>query len=170
MNKNTEYFRINEQIRSNVVRIVGEDITPGVYDIGKALQMANDLNKDLVEISRNSDIPICKIIDFQKFLYERKRKQKENEKNQFQQKIKEIRFTPNIGEHDYQFKLRQSIDFLNAKHKLKINIFFQGRMITHLNLGYELILRLTNDLSPYGRLENQPKMEGKRMLAIFQPK
>ena len=170
MNKNTEYFRTNEQIRSDNVRIVGENVTPGVYPLYKAIKMATDLGTDLVEINRNANPPVCKIIDLQKFLYERKKKQKDNEKNQFQQKVKELRFSPVIGDHDYNFKVKQGIDFLKEKHKLQISIFFQGRMITHLNLGYELIKRLTFDLESYGKLENKPKMEGKRMVAIFQPK
>jgi len=170
MNKNTEYFRINDQIRSFNVRIVGENITPGVYDIKTAIQMADDLNEDLVEINRTGDVPVCKIADFQKFLYERKKKQKEGEKKQFQQKVKELRFTPVIGDHDYNFKVKQGIDFLKEKHKLQVSVIFQGRMITHLNLGQEIINRLVTDLEFHGRLENTPKLEGKRIIAIFQPK
>lgn len=170
MNKEKEYYRINDQIRVNAVRLVGDNVLPGIYEIRKAIQMAKDLNVDLVEINKKSDIPICKLMDFQKFLYEKKRKQKENEKNQFKQKIKEVRFTPNIGDHDYNFKLKQCIEFLKEKHKLQVGVFFQGRMIKHVNFGYDLILRLTEDLETYGRLENQPKIDGKKLLAIYQPK
>ena len=170
MNKNTEYFRINEEIRTTDVRLVGDNVTPGIYNLTKALQQANELNLDLVEINRNSEPPICRIVEYQKFLYERKMKKKEQEKNQFQQKIKELRFTPVIGDHDYNFKVKQGIDFLKNRNKLQVSIFFQGRMITHMNLGLELILKLSEDLQDYARLENKPKMEGKRMIAIFQPK
>ena len=170
MNKNTEYFRINEEIRTTDVRLVGDNVTPGIYNLTKALQQANELNLDLVEINRNSEPPICRIVEYQKFLYEHKMKKKEQEKNQFQQKIKELRFTPVIGDHDYNFKVKQGIDFLKNRNKLQVSIFFQGRMITHMNLGLELILKLSEDLQDYARLENKPKMEGKRMIAIFQPK
>ncbi len=167
--KNTERFRINEQIQSANVRIVGDNVTQDVYDIKKALQMANDMGLDLVEIGKNN-IPICKLVDYQKFLYDRKKRKSENDKKNFQPKIKELRFSPVIGDHDYDFKMKQGVDFLKEKHRVQITITFHGRMITHIDKGYELVQRLATDLQEYGRLENKPKLEGKRMLIIFNPK
>jgi translation initiation factor IF-3 len=168
--QNKEFFRVNNQIRSKTVRLVGENIVPGLYDIEIALKLADSLDEDLVEVSPNINPPICKVIDYQKFLYERKKKQKDNEKNQVQQKLKEVRLTPVIGEHDYKFKLKQIIEFLEDKNKVKIGVFFQGRMITHVDIGKILIERIINDVSHIGKPEAQPRLEGKRMLLTLQPK
>jgi translation initiation factor IF-3 len=172
MNKNTkkEYFRINTQIRSPQVRLVGENITPGVYDIQTALKFADDLNTDLVEISPTAVPPVCKIVDYNKFLYDRKKKQKEVAQSQSKTKLKEIRFTPTTGEHDYQFKMKQALEFLTEKNKVKIGIFFSGRMINNMELGKDIIERLLVDLNSIGKPESDVKMEGKRLTIIFTPK
>ena len=171
MNNNKEFFRINEQIRSLTVRLIGGDnVTPGVYSLKDALKISDDLGEDLIEINPTSNPPICRIMELQKFLYERRKKQKENSKNQVQQKTKEVRLTPVIGDHDYNFKVKQIIEFLTEKNKVKIGVFFQGRMIQHIDLGKILIERIIKDVSEAGKPESSPKMEGKRMMLMLQPK
>lgn len=172
MNKNEkkEFFRINYQIKSPQIRLIGDNITPGVYDIQTAIKIADDLNTDLVEISPTANPPVCKVIDYNKFLYDRKKKQKEVAQAQSKTKLKEIRFTPTTGEHDYHFKMKQAVEFLTDKNKVKIGIFFQGRMINNMDLGKNIIERLLSDLSSVGKPEGDVKMEGKRLTLIFNPK
>ncbi len=161
-------FVINTGIPNHRIRIVDENI---VLNRDEAIQLSIDRDLDLILLNTAPDgTGLCKMIDYQKFLYERKKKQKENEKNQVQQKLKEVRFTPVIGDHDYNFKVKQIIEFLKAKNKVKVGVFFQGRMITHLDAGKILIEQIINDISDVGKPENEPKMEGKRMLLMLQPR
>ena len=164
-------FRINEQIRVPKVRVVGENIdNPGVYSVAEALKMADELELDLVEISPNADPPVCRIIDLQKFLYQQKRKQKEMKANSVKVVVKEIRFGPQTDDHDYQFKLKHAEKFLKEGAKVKAFVFFKGRSILFKEQGEILLLRLASDLEELGKVEQLPKLEGKRMILTITPK
>ena len=162
---------INEGIRAKQVRLVGENIeTPGVYPTSEALKMATDQELDLVEISPMADPPVCKIIDYQKFLYQQKKKQKEMKAKTVKMIIKEIRFGPNTDEHDYNFKLKHAINFLEDGSKVKAFVFFKGRSILYKEQGEIILERFISDLEEYGKLEMTPKLEGKRMIIVLTPK
>jgi translation initiation factor IF-3 len=162
---------VNDKIRVPKVRIVGENIeTPGVYSITEALKMADELELDLVEISPNADPPVCRIIDLQKFLYQQKRKQKEMKSNSVKVIVKEIRFGPQTDDHDYQFKLKHAEKFLQEGSKVKAFVFFKGRSILFKEQGEILLLRLANDLEEIGKVEQLPKLEGKRMTITLTPR
>lgn len=164
-------FRINQQIRVREVRLVGDNIeNPGVFPILTALKMADELELDLVEISPKADPPVCKIIDYQKFLYQQKRKQKEIKANSVKVIVKEIRFGPQTDDHDFQFKLRHAIEFLKDGAKVKAFVFFKGRSILFKEQGEILLLKLAQSLEDYGVLEQMPKLEGKRMTIFISPK
>jgi translation initiation factor IF-3 len=154
-----------------MVRVVGDNIdNPGVVPIKKALEMADMLELDLVEISPNADPPVCKIIDYQKFLYQQKKKQKEIKAKTAKVVVKEIRFGPNTDEHDYNFKLKHAIKFLEEGAKVKPYVFFKGRSIVYSEKGEILLLRLAQDLEEVGKVEQLPKLEGKRMTMLLSPK
>jgi translation initiation factor IF-3 len=154
-----------------MVRLVGDNIdSPGVIPIKRALEMADNLELDLVEISPNADPPVCKIIDFQKFLYQQKKKQKEIKAKTAKVVVKEIRFGPNTDEHDYNFKLKHAIRFLEEGAKVKPYVFFKGRSIVYSEQGEILLLKLAQDLEEYGKVEQLPKLEGKRMAMLITPK
>jgi translation initiation factor IF-3 len=154
-----------------MVRLVGDNIdNPGIVPIKKALEMADILELDLVEISPNADPPVCKIIDYQKFLYQQKKKQKEIKAKTAKVVVKEIRFGPNTDEHDYNFKLKHAIRFLDEGAKVKPYVFFKGRSIVYSEKGEILLLRLAQDLEEYGKVEQLPKLEGKRMTMLVTPK
>jgi translation initiation factor IF-3 len=154
-----------------MVRIVGDNIdNPGVVPIRRALEMADLLELDLVEISPNADPPVCKIIDYQKFLYQQKKKQKEIKARTAKIVVKEIRFGPNTDEHDYNFKMKHAIKFLEEGAKVKPYVFFKGRSIVYSEQGEILLLRLAQDLEEYGKVEQLPKLEGKRMTMLVTPK
>ncbi len=162
---------INEGIRAKQVRLVGENIeNPGVFATSEALKMASEQELDLVEISPNADPPVCKIIDYQKFLYQQKKKQKEIKAKTVKMIIKEIRFGPNTDEHDYNFKLKHAINFLDDGSKVKAFVFFKGRSILYKEQGEILLLRFAQDLEEYGKVEQMPKLEGKRMIMTLSPK
>lgn len=162
--------RINEEINVPEVRVVGEDIEPGVYPTSKALQLAQEREMDLVEISPAAVPPVCRIINYNKFLYEKKKKDKEQKANSKQSEIKEIRFTPNTDEHDFDFKSKHAEKFLQEGDKVKCYVQFKGRSIMFQERGELLLLKFADRLSDYGGLESMPKMEGRRMIAIFSPK
>ncbi|MBT03602.1 MAG: translation initiation factor IF-3 [Crocinitomicaceae bacterium] len=162
--------RINEKIRVPEVRVVGEGIAQGVYPTHKALVMANDMELDLVEISPNAKPPVCKIIDYKKFLYEQKKKQKELKAKQTKVVIKEIRFGPNTDEHDFQFKLKHAVKFLKEGAKLKAFVFFRGRTIIYKDRGEILLLKFAQELEEFGILEKMPELQGKKMTIIINPK
>ena len=167
--RNKEQFRINERINVPEVRLVGENITTGVYPISKALQMAEDMGYDLVEISTNATPPVCKIIDYQKFLYQQKKRQKEQKAKTIKIVVKEIRFGPQTDDHDYNFKLRHAKEFLDEGAKVKAYVFFKGRSILFKEQGEVLLLRFATDLEEYGRVEQMPVLEGKRMIIMISP-
>ena len=150
--------------------MVGEDIAQGVYPTHKALKMAGEMELDLVEISPNAKPPVCKIIDYKKFLYEQKKKQKELKAKQTKVVLKEIRFGPNTDEHDFQFKLKHAIKFLQEGAKLKAFVFFKGRTIIYKDRGEILLLKFAQELEEYGILEKMPELQGKKMTIIINPK
>ncbi len=162
--------RTNNMIRVPNVRLVGENVTVGVYPIAEALKMAQDQALDLVEISPNADPPVCKIIDYNKFLYEKKRKEKEMKAKSKASEVKEIRFTPNTDDHDFDFKAKHAEKFLKDGDKVKAYVQFKGRAIQFRERGELLLLKFAERLNEVGVLEGMPKMEGKRMLAIWAPK
>ena len=152
------------------MRVVGDNIEKqGIYPIAQALRMAEKMNLDLVEISAQSDPPVCKIMDYQKFLYQRKKKAKEMKANASKVIVKEIRFGPNTDEHDYQFKLKHAIEFLKDGAKVKAFVFFRGRSIVFTEQGEKLLLRFAVDLEDYGKAEQMPKLEGNRMIMMIAP-
>lgn len=162
--------RINEQIRAKEVRVVGDNVEQGIYPIREARRMAQEQQLDLVEISPNADPPVCKILDYQKFLYQQKKKAKEQKANQVKTTLKEIRFGPQTDDHDYSFKLRHAISFLQEGSKVRAYVFFRGRSIVFKDQGKLLLLRFANDLEDYARVDQMPKLEGKRMSMLFSPK
>ena len=152
------------------VRLVGDNIAePGIYPIAKALKLADELELDLVEISAKADPPVCKILDYQKYLYQQKKKAKEMKSNASKVVIKEIRFGPNTDEHDFQFKLKHAMEFLQEGAKVKSSVFFKGRSIVYADQGVKLLLRFAVELEEYGRAEQMPKLEGKRMIMMIAP-
>lgn len=162
--------RINEKIRVPEVRVVGEGIQQGIYPVAKAIQMAEQLELDLVEISPNASPPVCKIIDYKKYLYEQKKRQKELKAKQSKIVIKEIRFGPNTDDHDFQFKLNHAKKFLSEGSKLKAFVFFKGRSIVFKDRGEILLLKFAQELEDYGVVETMPDLQGKKMTIMINPK
>ena len=162
--------RINEQIRAKEVRIVGDDVESAVYPIAQALRLAEEHEADLVEISPNAVPPVCRIIDYSKFLYQLKKRQKEQKAKQVKVNVKEIRFGPQTDDHDYNFKLKHAIGFLQDGDKVKAYVFFKGRSILFKEQGEVLLLRFANDLEYYAKVEKMPILEGKRMIISLAPK
>ena len=162
-------YRANEQIRVREVRIVGEDGSE-VVPTRKALDMARQQGVDLVEISPNAQPPVCRLIDYSKFLYQQKKHQREMKQKQIKVEVKEIRFGPQTDEHDYQFKLKHAQEFLNEGNKVRAYVFFRGRSILFKEQGEVLLLRFANDLEGYGKVEQMPKLEGKKMFLYMAPK
>ena len=168
--KDEDGLRINNEIRVPQVRLVGDNIAePGIYPIAKALKLADEIELDLVEISAKADPPVCKILDYQKYLYQQKKKAKEMKSNASKVVIKEIRFGPNTDEHDFQFKLKHAMEFLQEGAKVKSSVFFKGRSIVYADQGEKLLLRFAVELEEYGRAEQMPKLEGKRMFMMIAP-
>lgn len=163
-------YRINEQIRSREVRLVGDDVESTVMPTHKAIQLAEQKGVDLVEISPNAQPPVCRLIDYSKFLYKQKKRQKELKAKQVKIEVKEIRFGPQTDEHDYNFKLKHAKDFLTEGDKVKAYVFFRGRSILFKEQGEVLLLRFANDLEEYGKVEQMPVLEGKRMIIFIAPK
>jgi translation initiation factor IF-3 len=162
-------YRINEQIRVREVRIVGDGGST-VVPIRQALDMARDEGVDLVEISPNANPPVCRLIDYSKFLYQQKKRQKEMKAKQVKVEVKEIRFGPQTDEHDYQFKLKHAKEFLEEGNKVRAYVFFRGRSILFKEQGEVLLLRFANDLEEYGKVEHMPSLEGKKMFLYLAPK
>ena len=163
-------YRINEQIRSREVRLVGDDVESTVMPTHKAIQLAEQKGVDLVEISPNAQPPVCRLIDYSKFLYQQKKRQKELKAKQVKIEVKEIRFGPQTDEHDYNFKLKHAIGFLQDGDKVKAYVFFKGRSILFKEQGEVLLLRFANDLEEYAKVEQMPLLEGKRMTISLAPK
>ena len=168
--KDENELNINDEIRATQVRLVGDNIAePGVYSIAQAMKMADEMELDLVEISAKADPPVCKILDYQKYLYQQKKKAKEMKQNSTKIVIKEIRFGPNTDEHDVQFKLKHAQEFLNEGSKVKASVFFRGRSIQFADQGEKLLLRFAVELEEFGRAEHMPQLEGKRMIMMIAP-
>ena len=162
-------YRINEQIRVREVRIVGDGEST-VVSTREALDMARNEGVDLVEISPNANPPVCRLIDYSKFLYQQKKRQKEMKAKQVKVEVKEIRFGPQTDEHDYQFKLKHAKEFLEEGNKVRAYVFFRGRSILFKEQGEVLLLRFANDLEEYGKVEGMPSLEGKKMFLYLAPK
>ncbi len=163
--------RINDKIRGvSEVRLVGDNVEQGIYSFQAAMRMADEQNLDLVEISPNAAPPVCRILDYQKFLYQKKRKEKEMKANSKKMEVKEIRFGPQTDDHDYNFKLKHAQEFLKDGNKVKAYVFFRGRSIVFKEQGELLLARFANDLAEYGKPDALPSLEGKRMILNLSPK
>jgi len=166
-----QQYRVNEQIRGvREVRIVGDGIESAVVPTFQALQMAEQRGVDLVEISPNAEPPVCRLIDYSKFIYQQKKHQKEIKAKQVKVDVKEIRFGPQTDDHDYNFKLKHAQGFLSDGDKVKAYVFFKGRSILFKEQGEVLLLRFAADLEEYGKVEQMPQLEGKRMIMFLAPK
>ena len=164
-------LRINNEITAPQVRVVSDEIEGAqVMSIRDALNLADQMELDLIEISPKADPPVCRIADYQKFLYQQKKKAKEIKAKQAKVVIKEIRFGPQTDDHDYNFKLRHAQNFLQEGAKVKAYVFFRGRSIVFSEQGQILLLRFATDLEEYGKVEMMPKLEGKRMTMMLAPK
>lgn len=169
-NRKEELHRINEKIRTPKVRLVGDNVEQGIYSITEALKMADNLELDLVEISPTADPPVCKIMDYQKFLYQQKKKQKEAKANSVKVVVKEIRFGPQTDDHDFNFKLKHAKNFLEEGSKVKAYVFFKGRSILFKEQGEVLLLRFATELEDYAKVDQLPALEGKKMIMMLSPK
>jgi translation initiation factor IF-3 len=165
-----DQYRINEKIRTREVRLVGDNVEQGVYPIVEAQKIARDLNLDLIEISPNAEPPVCRILDYQKFIYQQKKRQKEQKAKSVKIVVKEIRFGPQTDDHDYNFKLKHAKSFLEEGAKVKAYVFFKGRSILFKEQGEVLLLRFANDLEDYAKVEQLPALEGKKMIIMLAPK
>ena len=161
--------RINRKISAEELRLVGDNVEIGVYKLSQALAIASDQNLDLVEISPKAVPPVCKVMDYKKFLYEQKKREKALKSKAAKVVVKEIRFGPNTDDHDYNFKKKHAEKFLNEGAKLKAFVFFKGRSIIFKEQGQILLLRLAQDLEKLGKVEQMPKLEGKRMIMFIAP-
>ncbi|MEI6883283.1 MAG: translation initiation factor IF-3, partial [Bacteroidota bacterium] len=168
--KKEDLHNINQNIKSPVVRVVGENVTPGIYNLREALNIAEGIGLDLVEISPTANPPVCKVVDYKKFLYELKKKQKEIKAKTAKIIIKEIRLGPNTDEHDFNFKLNHAIKFLKEGAKVKVDVFFKGRSIIYKEQGELILLKFAQSVVDYGKIEQMPRLEGKRMIMIIAPK
>ncbi|MGB0949788.1 MAG: translation initiation factor IF-3 [Marinirhabdus sp.] len=169
MNKQDKH-RINGRIRAEEVRLVGDNVEMGVYPLRKALSIAQEQGLDLVEISPKAAPPVCKVMDYKKFVYEQKKRDKAMKAKATKVIVKEIRFGPNTDDHDYEFKKKHAEKFLTDGAKLKAYVFFKGRSIIYKDQGEILLLRLARDLEEVGKVEQMPKLEGKRMIMFLAPK
>lgn len=169
-NKLKVTYRVNNQIHVPQVRIVGDGMDSQVVPTYKALQMAEDMGVDLVEISPNAEPPVCRLIEFTKFIYQQKKHAKEVKAKQVKVEVKEIRFGPQTDDHDYEFKLKHAKGFLSEGDKVKAYVFFKGRSILFKEQGEVLLLRFAQDLEDYGKVESMPTLEGKRMTMFIAPK
>lgn len=167
--KLSDQYLINDQIRAREVRIVGDDIEPQVVSLREALRIADEKELDLVEISPNAVPPVCRVVDYSKFIYQLKKKQKEQKAKQVKIDVKEIRFGPQTDDHDYNFKLKHAIGFLQDGDKVKAYVFFKGRSILFKEQGEEILARFAKDLEEYGKQEKAPVLEGKRMTIFIAP-
>lgn len=165
-----DLHKINGNIRAREVRLVGDNVEQGVFTIQEALRLADDLELDLVEISPNADPPVCKIVDYQKFLYEQKKKQKEAKAKSVKVVVKEIRFGPQTDDHDFNFKLKHAKSFLEEGSKVKAYVFFKGRSILFKEQGEVLLLRFATELEDFAKVDQLPALEGKKMIMMLSPK
>jgi translation initiation factor IF-3 len=162
--------RVNDRIRADEIRLIGADgENVGVVSPARAIEMAEEVGLDLVEISPNANPPVCKIMDFGKYKYEQQKREAEARKKQKIIEVKEVKFRPNTDTHDYDVKMRNVFKFLEAGDKVKVTLRFRGREMAHQNLGRELLERIAGDVEGVGRIENMPKMEGRQMIMIIGP-
>ncbi|MBR3937672.1 MAG: translation initiation factor IF-3 [Bacteroidaceae bacterium] len=166
----SDQYQVNDEIRAREVRIVGEGFEPKVVSLREALKIADDMELDLVLISPNAVPPVCRIVDFSKFIYQLKKKQKEAKAKQVKIDVKEIRFGPQTDDHDYNFKLKHAMGFLQNGDKVKAYVFFRGRSILFKEQGENILARFAKDLEEYGKQEQAPILEGKRMTIFISPK
>jgi len=162
--------KINRNITSLYLRVVGDNVEQNIYALKDALDMSRELGLDLVEINPKSDPPICKIIDYSKFLFDQKKKEKQNKRNSANHKIKEIKFGPNTDTHDFDFKLNHAKKFLEQGHKVKMYVQFKGRQISHKERGEIILLKFLASLEDQCKVEQLPRLEGRRMTAMIAPK
>ena len=167
---NKDQYRINGQIRAKEVRIVGDNIESKVYPMAQALRIAEEHEADLVEISPTAQPPVCRVIDFSKFLYQQKKRQKEMKAKQVKTEVKEIRFGPQTDDHDFNFKKNHAISFLKEGNKVRAYVYFKGRSILFKEQGEVLLLRFANDLEEYAKVEMMPVLEKKKMTIVLAPK
>ncbi|WP_120201594.1 translation initiation factor IF-3 [Ichthyenterobacterium magnum] len=165
-----DQHNINSKIRAEKVRLVGDNVEVGIYSTREALSIADEQGLDLVEISPKADPPVCKVMDYKKFLYEQKKRDKALKSKATKVIVKEIRFGPNTDDHDYEFKKKHAEKFLKDGAKLKAFVFFKGRSIIFKEKGHILLLKLAQDLEEFGKVEQMPKLEGKRMIMFIAPK
>ena len=169
-NEKQDLHAINENIKAREVRLVGDNVTTGIYSIHEARKIAEELELDLIEISPTAQPPVCKILDYQKYLYQQKKRQKEQKAKAAKITVKEIRFGPQTDEHDFNFKLKHAQGFLQEGSKVKAYVFFKGRSILFKEQGEVLLLRFANALEDFGKVEQMPILEGKRMTIMISPK
>lgn len=162
--------RINDMVRGKEVRLVGDNVQPNVYPLQQAREMARNLGLDLVELNQIDGVPLCRIMNYSKFMYEKKRKEKEIKAKSKSIEVKEIRFTAETDEHDFNFKAKHAEAFLKDGNKVRACVLFRGRAIHFQERGQLLLLKFAEHLSDFGQLENMPKMEGKKMFALISPK
>lgn len=170
MPRKEEPYAVNERIRAKEVRLVGDNVENGIYPIQQAQKMADEMELDLIEISPTAQPPVCKILDYSKFLYQQKKRLKEQKAKATKVVVKEIRFGPQTDDHDYNFKLKHAQSFLQEGSKVKAYVFFKGRSILFKEQGEVLLLRFANDLEELGKVEQMPVLEGKRMIIMISPK
>ena len=166
----TNPHKINDEITAPEIRLVGDNVEIGIYEIKKALSIAKNLESDLVQISPNANPPVCKVMDYKKFLYEQKKREKQLKSKATKVVVKEIRFGPQTDEHDYSFKKKHAEKFLKDGAKLKAYVFFKGRSIIYKDQGEILLLKLAQELEEIGKVEQLPKLESKKMIMIISPK
>ena len=168
--KNEDTNAINDEIRASEVRLVGDNVEQGIYPIEEALKIAEGLELDLILIAPQAEPPVCRVMDYQKFKFQQRKHAKEQKAKSTKLVVKEIRFGPQTDEHDYNFKLKHAIGFLKEGAKVKSYVFFKGRSILFKEQGEVLLLRFANDLEEYGKLDQMPVLEGKRMTIMLSPK
>lgn len=168
-NEDEPQYAINEEITSPEVRVVGENVEQGVYPLSKALQMAEDMELDLIQITANANPPVCRIYDYQKFLYQQKKHQKEQKAKQVKVVTKEIRFGPQTDDHDFEFKLNHAKKFLSDGDKVRAYVFFKGRQILFQEQGKIMLLKFADQLEEYGKVDQMPFLEGKKMTILISP-
>ncbi|MGC8865923.1 MAG: translation initiation factor IF-3 [Bacteroidales bacterium] len=169
-NRQEETYRVNERIKAPVVRVVGDKIEQRIMPIKEALDLAYEMGLDLVEIAPTANPPVCKLVDYSKFMYEQKKKQKEMKAKSAKVVVKEIRLGPNTDDHDFEFKLNHARKFLEEGAKVKVEVFFKGRTIIYKEKGEIILLKFATALEDIGKVENLPKLEGKRMYMMIAPK
>lgn len=169
-NKLKFQYRTNLEIRSREVRLVGDNVEEGIYSVQEAQRIANQLELDLVEISPNATPPVCRVVDYQKFIYQQKKHQKEQKAKAVKVVVKEIRFGPQTDDHDYNFKLKHAKSFFEEGAKVKAYVFFRGRSIVFKEQGETLLARFAADLEDYAKVDSKPVLEGKRMIMMLSPK